>query len=400
MFGKKYFLLYLLLSTLLITEFLFLSKSRSCVAQPLAIIIPHHNLIETKRREFIGYISQKGKPPKTIVLISPNHFSANQGVIFFSDKNWKLSNGMLPFDTDIPEDVTNLTVKENGVVANDHGIYNILPEIKRYYPDSKILPILIGSQTPLENINSLAKELQIYCNDDCLLVGSVDFSHYLPAGLAYIHDIYSHKILENNKVDKILNLEIDNPKTLYLISKVIGKSEFLKFNTCYSSNSGFVENNFDAETTGYLMGWYEKVDNPPTLNNIFTFVLANNVQKEPNVKGLGERFFYGADYTNANLEEKIVLKNVVIEPQNGQPSQIQMSDDIIIIRLGYDMAVGGIVDNNNERLFFFPIEKIDNEDRFVMGLRKNEFYKALFSELYDTDSIFINSENGTITLSK
>lgn len=368
-------------------------------SQLSAIIVPHHNLVKNKREEFLEYVSQKTVSPKTVILISPNHFSLNQNAIYYSDQNWELSNGNILFDTDTLNSISGLMIKENGILANDHGIFNLLPEIKEYFPNSKILPILIGHKTPIADIKILAENLSVYCNSHCLYIGSVDFSHYLPASIAYIHDVYSRKILENNDFENILNLEVDSPKTLYLISKMIGNSGMVKFNTYYLSNSGIVESNYDAETTGYLMGWYD--ENPADRiqnNNSFTFVFAKEVNKDPKVKGLGERFFYGADYTNMQLNKKVTIANILIEPENGDVSSIIQTTSGISIKLGNDIVIGGIVNDRRTFVTILPIEKMDGEDLFIRGNRKREIIEKLFSYMQTNENISVDQNRGTIII--
>lgn len=210
--------------------------------------MPHHNLVATTRQEFLKSIAAKRPVTNKIILLGPDHFSNNQRQINISNQNWKLSSG----DVEFFDFGFNLPV-DNNLVKNDHTIYNPLTDLKTYFPQASIYPILIGQKVEVGTLDSLIIQIKKSCLSDCLLVASVDFSHYLPATLAEVHDAYTINNLYNLDTQKILKSEVDSPQSLYILTKL---SKSKSFNLFAHTNSGHINRNPDYETTTHIFGSY------------------------------------------------------------------------------------------------------------------------------------------------
>jgi hypothetical protein len=90
------------------------------------------------------------------------------------------------------------------------------------------------------------------------MVSSVDFSHYQPASVASIHDLFSIKTLSSGKANLSWRAEVDSNPSLYLTIKWanLRKTDF--FNLFANTNSGLLEHSPDAESTSYVLGWFEQ----------------------------------------------------------------------------------------------------------------------------------------------
>lgn len=212
--------------------------------------MPHHNLVANVRQEFLKDVASKRPVTNKIILLGPDHFSNNQRQTMISDQPWKLSNGNFLFNNfqfNLPVD--------NNLVKNDHSIFNPLTDLKTYFPQASVYPILIGQKVDPKTLDSLFAQIRKKCLSDCLLVASVDFSHYLPATLAEVHDAYTINNLQNLDTDNILKSEVDSPQSLYILTKF---SQSKKFNLFAHTNSGFLSRNPDFETTTHVFGSYSK----------------------------------------------------------------------------------------------------------------------------------------------
>jgi len=141
---------------------------------------------------------------KKIIIIGPDHFSINQKQISFTDSSWSLSDSQIFFDYSF--DSSGLSAN-NQLLKNDHTIYNLLPDLKKFFPRATLVPILIGQKLSPSDLEPLYQKINSYCHFDCLLIASVDFSHYLPASLAEVHDAYTLDALNSENLDKILREE-------------------------------------------------------------------------------------------------------------------------------------------------------------------------------------------------
>jgi AmmeMemoRadiSam system protein B len=394
MVRKKLFFI-LFVADLLLFLFSYFLKN---YLKPVAIVVPHHDIVKEKRLEFLKTIAKKRLKTKSIIIISPDHFSPNQYRISYADRTWKLSNGVLGFDKELGSKIIEDLAKENGVVANDHGIFNLLLDIKDVWPEAKIVPLLIGQQVKFDKLDDLIFKINKYCLNDCLLISSVDFSHYLPRALADIHDIESLEALEKLEIKSKGSIEVDSPQSLYILVNYARLKKARAWRLFYHSNSGRIEESRDAETTSHFFGWYQKGFKAQTKRSALTFLVGTELDREKDNRSLGERFFYGIDYFNGQLGEKYQPSGkVVIEPTISD-SKIELDGDVLKIFLGGDLAVGGYVNSEETSLVFLPLSKVNSVSYLRRGEEKTAFLKDLFKNLDKGKFLKLDFEEGIVIL--
>lgn len=297
MFIKKRLLL---LTLILIFICLFFLVYKIYV-QPVAVVVPHHNIVSNIRLKMLQKVKLQRPFTKKIIVLSPDHFSSDQKSIYFSDSNWEFVNTKLFFDQK-----NNLTInlkKENALVKNDHGIYNVLSDISKVWGNEvKVTPILIGQKVEFENLIGFIKDLNEYCKIDCLLIASVDFSHYLPYKLANVHDQESLESLYNLRLDNLKQIEVDSPQSIKVLEEFSRLKNARVFKLYNNTNSAEIYANDFAESTSHIFGWYKRSTwGKTTVYKVNTFTYANGIEEEKNLNSLGERFFYGVDDINLNI---------------------------------------------------------------------------------------------------
>jgi len=184
-------------------------------------VVPHHLLAKEIIEDFFSYISSQEKP-KTIVILSPDHFQS--GILMESNsfitialnsdnKNFK----NLIVDTSLLEKLAkeNKITSNNSAVIAEHGVTVLLPYIKKYFPETNILPILIPADITKEQIEQLAETIDKNTLLDTIIAASVDFSHYLPSQAADFHDVKSIRVLLNFEEENFENIEVDCWQALY-----------------------------------------------------------------------------------------------------------------------------------------------------------------------------------------
>ncbi len=184
-------------------------------------VVPHHLLAKDIMEDFFSYISSREKP-KTIVILSPDHFQS--GILMGSNSFITIA---LEGDD---EEFNNLKVdtllwgklfKENKMALNnsaviaEHGVTTLLPYIRKYFPETNILPILIPADITKEQVEQLVKTIDENTLLDTIVVASVDFSHYLPSRAADFHDTKSIRVLLNFEEENFKNIEVDCWQALY-----------------------------------------------------------------------------------------------------------------------------------------------------------------------------------------
>jgi poly-gamma-glutamate synthesis protein (capsule biosynthesis protein) len=283
------------------------------------LIVPHHDLVAKERRDLFTLAKGKTSSTKTVILVSTNHFDTGSSQIITSLDRWNLANGQIfanePIVSALIEE--SLAANEPGAFANEHGVRNILRDIKDNYQEAKIVPIIIKPGTSDSKIEALSTRIHTLCDIDCLLIASVDFSHYQPASLAELHDDMTIRALSELDQSKIKKAETDSPETLLLAAKWAISRETLKFSLQNHTNSGVLAKSRDLETTTHLFAWYEKGERfgAPTE---FNFMVGGDMMFDRNINytfpynkiydawsNFGERVFWGTDLSIANLEGPI-----------------------------------------------------------------------------------------------
>lgn len=300
------------------------------VRQISGIVVPHHDLVKAQRAEFFDEVAEQISPPKTVIIVSPNHAQSGFGTIQTTDKTWNLSNGVLEPNREVVSSITSSPARmaelvQPGGFQNEHGIYLVLPDIHRVWPDAKIVPIILKIDTSTSSVQALAKSLDETCHD-CLLVASVDFSHYQPAVLANEHDKLTLRALQNLDEDLIrTKAEVDSPPSLQLLMQWARSHETQRFNLWKHTNSGELLHDPDIETTTHIFGYYDHGTQVQPEKRI-SFLIGGDMmfargihyrfQKNlrESVEHLGDRLFWGTDLALINLEGSISQKSVAPDP--------------------------------------------------------------------------------------
>ncbi len=375
------------------------------IFQPVALVVPHHNIVKAKRLEFLQQIAKKRPSTNTIVLIAPDHFSPYQHALTYADLTWHLSVGDIYFQSQWGESLEALASKRNDVVSQDHGIFNVLADIKVVWPNAKVVPIIIGQEAELSQLNPFIQLLTQKCDDQCVVIASVDFSHYLPSALANIHDVKSIRALENSTVEEHNTLEVDSNQSLYVLSQFARQKSATNFHLFSHTNSGEIEQIRDAETTSHVMGWYQPVcwfcDQKA---NEFqrTFLLALDLHQKRDGKTVGERFFYGVDDIDLQLSHEQQLgRLLVVRPSIEACSTLSFEQGKLIVDLSNELSVAGVVRDDTVSVVFLPLQQKDGSSQLLTGSAKTEYFDQLFSTVSmnsDAKVMQLDIYNGIITL--
>ncbi|MFW6134802.1 MAG: AmmeMemoRadiSam system protein B [Elusimicrobiota bacterium] len=187
-------------------------------------VVPHHLLAKEIIEDFFESVAGQEQHPETIILLSPDHFncSALEKDYSFISINWETDNIKLDGISADHKLLKGLSLSNNiipnyNAVLTEFGITNLLPFIKKYLPETKIIPVLIPGNISREQLNHLTSTIDMFAPANTLLVASVDFSHYLPAAAAEFHDAKSIRVLLNFEENEFENIEVDSWQSLYAV---------------------------------------------------------------------------------------------------------------------------------------------------------------------------------------
>jgi poly-gamma-glutamate synthesis protein (capsule biosynthesis protein) len=286
------------------------------------IIVPHHNLVAKERSALFKDIKDRIKN-RNIILLSTNHYNIGSADIQTRKSSFTTSNGTIPINNDLLAVALQNGVAEEPVTfETEHGIKTILPDIAQYAPGSLILPLIIKEDASKESISTLINALYENCSS-CVVVASVDFSHYQPFLLSELHDDLTRRALQ--KLDASLiesKSEIGEPQVLSAAiqwAKLANTNAFVEQN---HTNATEIEQNYYAEGTTHFFGWYEQ-GTKAQIDNEVTFTFVGDVMFDRHIRDrfhpnyysvfskFGNRVLWGTDGIVANLEGPITNKEAL-----------------------------------------------------------------------------------------
>jgi AmmeMemoRadiSam system protein B len=281
------------------------------------VVVPHHNIVADQREKFFSDVAARTSQPKAIILVSPNHYDAGRAPVQTTDQSWKLGEGSIAPARQVIASLVQqgFTANEPSSFVDEHGIYNILGDIQKYFPGTPIIP-LIFKEVPEDKLIQLERALRESC-EGCLMIASVDFSHYQPALLAQIHDERSIRDLETlNTAGILASAEVDSGPSLALLALWAADHDTSRFVVRAHTNSGIINESPDLESTTHVFGWYEEgkqVEPEQSVSFLvggdmmFARMIYHQFGTNFNdaVAHLGNRVFWGTDAAIVNLEGAI-----------------------------------------------------------------------------------------------
>ncbi len=187
-------------------------------------VVPHHLLAANMIAEFFQTISKD--PPETIVVVAPNHRRIGMTGLHTSSLDWRTSFGILEADRELVSSlIDDLGAAENdSLMELEHSISGLVPYIRYYLPDTKIVPILLHGNYSEADSKKLGEHLAgtVQDNPEIMVIASIDFSHYLDIDTANRMDEITLKAIESRDTKAIIRMGNDNidspPSILTLLS--------------------------------------------------------------------------------------------------------------------------------------------------------------------------------------
>ncbi|HEY9059493.1 MAG TPA: AmmeMemoRadiSam system protein B [Pseudobacteroides sp.] len=225
-------------------------------------IVPHHLLACDLIASFFKKVSKESY--ECVVVIAPNHKREGAKPVNTAMENWSTPFGILECDYEMTKSLTDLKLADNKprLLEEEHSISSIVPYIKYYLPDVKIVPILLHGNYGLKNSIELGRNLNsVISQKKTLVIASVDFSHYLTPQKADLMDEITLKAIKGwdiEAISKMTNDNMDSPPsimTFLTIMKGIGTSELVLLG---HDNSARIAKTYSDSTTSYFTAVYQR----------------------------------------------------------------------------------------------------------------------------------------------
>jgi AmmeMemoRadiSam system protein B len=234
-----------------------LKFSETKIGNTSAIIVPHHLVAGRLIAETLTMFGTQS--PMTIILISPDHFFGGKTDMSTSLAKWKTPYGILSADSASISAMVHKTALriDESPFTREHGIYNILPFIKKLFPNAKIMPMTIKTNAKGILTDELAQELANLLPKDALFIASLDFSHEVTMETAEQQDAISRTIIEQRDLSRISDIAVDCRACISLLLKYTALRDTKNFSLTKSSNSArLLHRPEQTDVTSYLLGYF------------------------------------------------------------------------------------------------------------------------------------------------
>ncbi|NLK73133.1 MAG: AmmeMemoRadiSam system protein B [Clostridiales bacterium] len=218
-------------------------------------IAPHHLLANNLIAKFFKSISTSSQ--KVVILLGPNHNRFGREKIHTGDWNWQTPFGILETEKDIVSRIVQKTGsgKDMKLLEDEHSMAALMPYIKYYLPEARVVPLVLHGNLGLEESKALADTiLECIGDKDYIIIGSVDFSHYLPPDETEAMDLVTIKAIEKRDLLAISHMgndNLDSPPTIITVLEMMNKVNANGFKVLDHSNSSKMSGTYSRSNTSY-----------------------------------------------------------------------------------------------------------------------------------------------------
>ncbi len=260
------------------------------------MVVPHHMVVRQKVYEAYKVFAQaqKDSPPEVIVLVSPNHYEAGKTNVQMNSTGFRTRFGTLEVDEET-EKTLDLPVN-NFPFYSEHGISAEVDFIKYFFPEVKVVPIILKWNTPRKDLDKLAKKIA-GLQKRVAIIASIDFSHYQTESVADFHDLLAENAIQRCDTSLISKLEIDSRASLYLLFKTLKNKKSCSSWILSHTNSQQFSQTFLTSTTSHFMALFGakeeqgKAKSVKKIAGLYTVI--HKLSK--GIAGQEDRFFMGND---------------------------------------------------------------------------------------------------------
>lgn len=235
---------------------------RSSLSRPVLGAVVNHHLVAA---DFIAETLERAQRVNIdrILLLAPNHFYAGHGSFITTTSDFVTPFGVVKSDGQLA-----MSVFSDGGLTNDdepfvgeHGIFNILPFLKKQFPGAPVVPIITRDTTTVQQVHRFAERLETIMTSRTLVIASLDFAHGQTYQGAIVSDTAAVAALVplNAESAAALNangsIAVDSPPTLQLFLELMRIRGGRTFTLVKHSNSAEETGQLDAtDVTSHITG--------------------------------------------------------------------------------------------------------------------------------------------------
>lgn len=221
-------------------------------------VVPHHLIAGGIIADIFARVPQTAH---TIILIGPNHYEVGSAPVISSQKNWDTVFGIIEADQGLLErlEKKRLLAFSDKVMIEEHSTQGMMPYVKYFAPEAKVVPLILSATMSREELESLAAALKGEIEKGAIVIAAVDFSHHLPGAEAEKRDAVTLEALRTKNIDWLLRLNteyLDSPQSIALLLMLMNLTGHDTFALEHHSNSGELLRDSSIEVTSYIAGTF------------------------------------------------------------------------------------------------------------------------------------------------
>ena len=345
----------------------------------IGIISPHHLVAEKLIDEVFAQTAKDNKNIQIdrVVLISPNHFHVRGGDLIVANEN--IAQGMV-VDAQLADELKNKKYAyiNNKGFKEEHGILGLVPFVRKYFPDAKIVPLMIEDDTSDKRIDALAHYLssdEVYGNT--LLVLSSDFSHELTPDISDIHDAVAIDTMKSFDFSGVHHLDTDCLGGLRLIMRFAQNKGYKKFTLLANSNSSEIYDHFFiGENTSYVTGQFV-LGQEESQRQVVSMLFGGDVMLDRTVRTTAQRLgvpyftdnihriFWAQDVTMVNFEGPVTDKPSISNVTQDNSHHFKFTFDKAQTKAFCDVNRINIVTIGNNHILNFGKDGLNQTQEFL-----------------------------------
>lgn len=217
--------------------------------------VPHHLLAGRLIKDFMEALAEQ--EPELIILVGPNHYNLG-GKIITGLYDWQTPDGLVRTEEQVVKVLLEekIAVRDEKVLAKEHSIGNLIPFIKHFSPDTRVVPLILHHDVSLAEVEKMLDLLEPFLDGKKgILLASVDFSHYLNRTQAQEKDRFTLEVMRNFDYSTLFHLgndHLDSPASLATVFRYAERKGLREFQVLENTNSGIILKNDLQETTSYF----------------------------------------------------------------------------------------------------------------------------------------------------
>ena len=222
--------------------------------------VPHHLVAADLIAR--AFCVAEGDHYDKIVILFPDHFQRSRHPFATTRRSFETVFGTVQTSE---EDASHLladaqSVEESDLFAKDHGIGAVLPYVRYFFPDTRIVPIAVSIKSSRDDWERLIADLEPVITANTLIVQSTDFSHYLSYQEAIQRDQEVLNIIAADDLEAVAKLRqpahLDSRGSQYIQMRLQEQHFHTRPLAILNANSQAYSNRTEPETTSYIVQIY------------------------------------------------------------------------------------------------------------------------------------------------